>query len=164
MTAPDPLRPATRAPNWMKAALVVSLSINLAVLGVVGGAALRQQDPALDGLDRRQTRIVALMPESRRAEAAAALRAQAAQVQSVKGALEAADSALLESMRSEPFAPDRLATALANRREAQTELTTLTHSQLVALTAKMTETERRELAERMDAAARRWAERRREAE
>ena len=39
-TPADPV-PTTGAPRWMKVLLVVSLAINLGVLGMVGGAALR---------------------------------------------------------------------------------------------------------------------------
>lgn len=161
---PQPTPPATRAPTWMKVALVVSLSINLAVVGVIGGSMMRRANPDLAGLDRRQMRIVEMMPEARRAEVAAALRAQSSQVQSVKDALATANSALLQSMRAEPFAPDRLATALAERQKAQNELSSLAHSQLIAQVARLSGSERREMAERMSTLDRRLTDRNRPGE
>ena len=66
-----------QAPGWLKLVLILSLSANVAVAGVVGGNAMRhRQDVPLSrmthnepGLDRRQTRILHMVPDQRRSEA-----------------------------------------------------------------------------------------------
>jgi len=156
-----------QAPGWMKLLLIVSLSANVAIAGVVGGNAIRhwqkgvasgkwQSDP---GLDRRQTRILRMVPDARREEARTILLARQDEYEAAREAMRAAQQALVEAIRQEPLNPERLTAALAERRQASGRMWGIGYEQMAEIVHRLDAAERAELAERLEERTRRWMER-----
>ncbi len=156
-----------QAPGWMKLLLIVSLSVNVAIGGLIGGNAIRhwqqgvasgkwQNEP---GLDRRQTRILRMVPDARRDEARTILLARQDEYKSARETMRAAQQALVEAIRQDPLDPDRLATALAERRAASGRMWGIGYEQMAEIVLRLDAAERAELAKRLEERTRRWMER-----
>ncbi len=148
-----------RSPTWMKVLLIASLSLNLAVAGVVGGRALHawQVSKAVRaaGFDRRQARLLQMVPEERRDEVQAMLRARRAEIERARREMHEATLAFIEALRSEPFDPERVAAALARRQEASRRYWTINSQEVAEIARQLDARERAELARRLEAHARR---------
>ena len=156
-----------QAPGWMKMVLILSLSVNVAIAGLVGGSAIRhwqhgvasgkwQNEP---GLDRRQTRILRMVPDARRGEARMILLARQDDYKAARGTMRAAQQGLVEAIRQEPLDPERLAAALAERRAASGRMWGIGYEQMVEIVHRLDAAERAELATRLEERTRRWMER-----
>ena len=156
-----------QAPGWMKLLLILSLSVNVAIAGLVGGSAIRhwqhgaasgkwQNEP---GLDRRQSRILRMVPDARREEARTILLARQDEYKAARETMRAAQQALVEAIRQEPLDPDRLAAALAERRAASGRMWGIGYEQMVNIVHRLNAAERAELAKRLEERTRRWMER-----
>jgi len=117
-----------QAPGWMKLLLILSLSVNVAIAGLVGGNAVRhwqhgvasgkwQNEP---GLDRQQTRFLRMVPDARREEAREILRAREDDYKAARETMRAAQQALVEAIRQEPLNAERLVAALPSRTSTDT--------------------------------------------
>jgi uncharacterized membrane protein len=151
----------------MKLLLIVSLSVNVAIAGLVGGNAIRhwqqgvasgkwQNEP---GLDRRQTRILRMVPDARREEARAILLARQDEYKAARETMHAAQQALVEAIRQEPLNADRLAAALAEQRQASGRMWGIGYEQMVEIVRRLDAAERAEMATRLEERTRRWMER-----
>jgi uncharacterized membrane protein len=151
----------------MKLLLIVSLSVNVAIAGLVGGSAIRhwqhgvasgkwQNEP---GLDRRQTRILRMVPDARRGEARMILLARQDDYKAARETMRAAQQGLVEAIRQEPLDPERLAAALAERRAASGRMWGIGYEQMAEIVLRLNATEREELAKRLEERTRRWMER-----
>lgn len=154
------------APRWMKLLLIVSLALNLAVAGLVGGHALRAwQRPPFDkverepGLDRRQTRLLRMVPEAEREEAKRILLARQDEIDRARREMREAHMALIEAIRKEPLDPEQLEQALTRRHEASGAFWQIGSEQLVAIARRLDSAEREKLADRLEERTRRWMER-----
>jgi uncharacterized membrane protein len=156
-----------QAPGWMKLVLIVSLSANVAIAGLVGGSAIRhwqygtaggkwQNEP---GLDRQQTRILRMVPDARREEARTILLARQDEYKAARETMRTAQQALVEAIRQEPLDPDRLAAALAERRAASGRMWGIGYEQMVEIVHRLSADERAELAQRLEERTRRWMKR-----
>ena len=156
-----------QAPGWMKLLLILSLSVNVAIAGLIGGSAIRhwqqgvasgkwQNEP---GLDRRQTRILRMVPDARRAEARAILLARQDEYKTARETMRVTQQALIEAIRQEPLDPDRLAAALAERRQASGRMWGIGYEQMAEIVHRLDAAERAELAKRLEERTRRWMKR-----
>ncbi len=156
-----------QAPGWMKLLLIASLSVNVAIAGLVGGNAIRhwqqgvasgkwQNEP---GLDRRQTRILRMVPDARREEARTILRARQDEYKAARETTRAAQQALVEAIRQEPLNPERLAAALAKRRQASGRMWGIGYEQMAEIVHRLDAAERAEMAKHLEERTRRWMER-----
>lgn len=156
-----------QAPSWMKLLLIVSLSVNVAIAGVVGGSAIRhwqkgvasgkwQNEP---GLNRQQTRFLRMVPDARREEARAILLAGQDDYEAARETMRAAQQALVEAIRQDPLNPERLAAALAERRQASGRMWGIGYEQMAEIVRRLDAAERAELAKRLEERTRRWMER-----
>ncbi len=151
------------APGWMKLLLIVSLALNLAVAGLVGGHAIRGSDdrafakvePEPD-LDRRQTRLLHMVPEAERDQARQMLLARQDEIDRARRQMQEAHMALIEAIRQDPLNPERLEQALARRHEASGTFWQIGSEQLVAIARKLDGGARDKLAERLEERTRRW--------
>lgn len=151
-----------RAPGWMKALLVVSLLGNAAVIGVVGGWMLHHRGgPEEPGLTRQQARILHMVPEPKRAAARAILLSRKDEISAARAAMRDAHQEILAAIRAEPYSAERMAAALAARRDAGGQIWGIGYEQLAEIAASLNAAERAELADRMEERYRRWMERRR---
>ncbi|MCH8167604.1 MAG: periplasmic heavy metal sensor [Proteobacteria bacterium] len=156
-----------QAPGWMKLLLIVSLSVNVAIGGLIGGNAIRQWQHGIasgkwqnePGLDRRQTRILRMVPDARREEARTILLARQDEVAAARETMRAAQLALVEAIRQEPLNPKLLAAALAERRPASGRMWGIGYEQMAEIVRRLDAAERAELAKRLEERTRRWMER-----
>ncbi len=155
------------APGWMKLLLIVSLSANVAIAGVVGGNAIRQWQQGVasgkwqnePGLDRRQTRILRMVPDARREEARAILLARLDEYKAARETMRAAQQALIEAIRQEPLNPERLTAALTEQRVASGRMWGISYEQMAEIVRRLDAAERAELAKRLEERTRRWMKR-----
>ena len=157
----------SRSPGWMKLLLIVSLSVTVAVVGLVGGNAVRnwhggsyyskwQNEP---GLDRRQSRVLGMVPDARRDEARTILLARQDEYTAARESMMAAQQALVEAIRQEPLDTERLTAALADRRSAGSRVWSIGYEQMAEIARLLNAAERAELANRLEERTKRWMER-----
>ncbi len=156
-----------QAPGWMKLLLILSLSVNVAIAGLVGGNAIRNMQQGVaggkwqnePGLNRQQTRFLRMVPDARRQEALAILLARQDDYKAARETMRAAQQALVEAIRQEPLNPERLAAALAERRQASGRMWGIGYEQIGEIAGRLDAAERAELAKRLEERTRRWMER-----
>jgi uncharacterized membrane protein len=156
-----------QAPGWMKLLLSLSLSMNVAVVGLIGGNAMRYSHGGVfssksknePGLDRRQSRILRMVPDARRDEAREILLARQDDYKMAREAMRAAQMALIEAIRQDPLDPDRLSMALAERRSASGQMWGIGYDQMAEIARGLNAAERAEMADRLEERTRRWMER-----
>lgn len=139
-----------RSRKWLVFGLVASLAINLALAGfVVGrlgapGLAPVALDPSL-GL----IRVVRGLPDDRREALSGELREHFRSLRPNIRQMRVAQRQINESLAEEPFQPQALTEALATFRGALLDSQQHSHEVLVAIAARMTPDERRQLGEAM---------------
>ena len=156
-----------RAPGWLKLVLILSLSANVAVAGLIGGNALRlRQDGPFSsksqnepGLDRRQSRILRMVPDQRRGEAREILLARQDEYMAARKTMTAAQQAFADAIRQDPLDLGLLAAALAERRAASGRMWGIGYEQMVEIAGRLNAAERIEMATRLEERTRRWMER-----
>jgi len=155
------------SPGWMKLLLIVSLSTTVAVVGLVGGNAIRhwqgetysnarQNEP---GLDRRQSRVLQMVPEARRAEARTILLAREDEYSAARDRMMAAQKAFVEAIRQDPLDAERLAASLEERRAASSRVWEIGYEQMAEIARLLTSAERAEMANLLEERTKRWMER-----
>ena len=160
MTEPETLPPAlrTRSPGWMKLLLILSLTANLLVIGVIAGHELRGRGGGPGGA---VDWIVGMVPEGRREMA----QAHFAQVSPTLDAAEhdrgAQMDAVLAAIRAEPFQPSEVEAAMAVFGESRAERWAVLRERTASLLAQLTPEEREAFADRFEERMNRWRDRRR---
>jgi len=99
------------------------------------------------------------VPDGRRDEARALLLSGQIEYSSARATMIGAERALIDALRMNPFDADTVAAALTNRQEASRVLGDIGSSQLAAIAQLLTDTERADMADRLEEQARRWTER-----
>lgn len=151
------------APAWMKALLVASLALNLAVAGVFGGNAIREWREASvtaataePGLDRRQTRILRMVPEAQRGQAKVILMGRQDELDRAKDEMREAHLAFIAAIREEPLDRDKLGEVLARRHAASGAFWRIGMEQVVEIARALDAAERAEFADRFEERTKRW--------
>lgn len=145
--------PKREGTGWRKWLLVGSLTLNLAVLGVVGGAMLRGHS---DGPRPMAVRDLgfgpfaeALSDEDRRALRKAFVQ-RAPDLRVARRAMREDMAAVLQALRAEPFAADALQAALRRGSSRAAERQDLGQALIFDHVAAMTPDARRAFAERLE--------------
>ncbi len=154
-------------PGWVKALLIASLALNVGVVGLVGGTAMRgeKENPYSGkpenepGLDRRQSRILRMVPEVRREAARNVILSRTEEYDAARSALRQAQMDLVEAIRSEPYQPERVRAALSARRAASGTVWGIGYEQLAEIADSLDPVERSELAAQLEERTKRWMER-----
>jgi uncharacterized membrane protein len=157
----------SRTPGWIKLLLIASLSVNVAVVGLAGGSALRHwqaeservRQPNEPGLDRRQSRILRMVPEARRDEARTILLSRQDEYEAAREAMRKAQDALIGAMRQDPFDPGRFNAVLAERREASARMWGIGYEQMGEIVQRLDAAERAEMARQLEERTRQWMKR-----
>ncbi len=138
-----------RSPRWMKALLIASLAGNLAVVGVIAGAALRGPiAPAaklslpIEGFNRMHR----AMPAADQAALRADLRGRRDTIRAHRKQVRAARQAFLAALTAEPFSAAALTQALESQAQVWTTLGAETREVLVDRIEAMTPEARAEFA------------------
>lgn len=142
----------TRAPRWMKIALVVSVALNLAVVGMVAGAALF--GPGRD--HRLNVREVGFGPfdralslkdrEALREEFQSRMGGRWTEIKSIRKDLQD----MLVALRADPFQPDTLWTLASQQEQRLTERLKLGQKLLIERVIAMSTEERLRFADRLE--------------
>ncbi len=143
--------------------LIVSLALNLAVAGAIGGWVLRHGIGARADHGPHSARLANLggplthaLDTEGRAAIAARLRAQGEAQETRRAALREGFEALLGDLRAEPFDPARVAAHLEVQRAQVADRLKAGHTALVAHLAQMSTPERAAYADRLEERVRRW--------
>ena len=155
------------APGWMKGLLAASLAVNLVVAGLVGGNALRHWSDGdrfhkveiEPGLDRRQSRILRMVPEAQQDEAKRILLDRQDELDRARAEMREANMAFIDAIRAEPFDTERLEQALARRHAAARDFWRIGAEQVAEIARALDAPARAELAERLEERTRRWMKR-----
>lgn len=157
MTTTEPLI-VRRTPWWIRIVLILSLGLNLAVVGAVGAMALRHGKPMHDGgYGGPLTR--ALESEDRRA-IGKSLRARFPRNDAAKLQEQAAqEAALLAALRAVPFDPAPVARLMGERQQRVSERVELGQAMLLERLTAMSEARRAAYADRLAEKFARYAHR-----
>lgn len=147
-----------RCPRWLWILLVVSVSLNLVAVGMIGGRYLRKMDRDPE-LGRWQARIVRMLPEERQAMGREIMLGRKAELGEIRNSLMASNRQVWAALRADPFEPAAFQAALDARRAAMAQRFGLLHMQMVEITEKLTASERAEIAEKMEERSKRWMRR-----
>lgn len=152
MSEIDPQTPKTRAPRWMQILLIVSLSANLLVAGMVIGAAFRDEPEA----HRRAGRDVAagpflnaLEPEDRRA-VILHLRSQSVTLLQNRRDIRRRFDALIEAIGAEEFDRAAIEALLEDQRGVATTRQSIGEKAFLDKLESMSAAERAAVAERLE--------------
>jgi uncharacterized membrane protein len=127
--------------SWLKWALVASLGLNLAVLGVIGGAILKGPPPGpMPGV--ALWHYARALPDPYRRDLGRALRDSRRDWIGRREALRGQRAALAAALTAEPFDAAAVAEVLADERRISGELAARGTELLVAQIARMTPEER----------------------
>jgi hypothetical protein len=157
MSGDSPLR--TRSPGWLKVLLILSLTANLLVIGVIAGRELRGE-AGRGGADRAIGWIVEMMPETRREMAVAHFAQVEPALDSADGERGARVDAILAAIRAEPYEPSAVEAAMAAFGESRAGRWAVLRERLATLLAELTPAERAAFARRFEERMDRWRERR----
>lgn len=149
-----------RSPRWMKLLLVLSLTANLLVIGVIAGRELRPDHRR--GADRAVGWILDLVPEDRRAMAEAHFAGALAEVDAAERDRAEDARAVIAAIRAEPYDPASVQAAMASYGAARAERWSILRQRMATLLSEFTPAERAAFADRMEERMSRWQKRRRD--
>lgn len=157
--------PATvrRAPRWMWVVLVLSVALNLLVLGAAGRAMWHFRGAHHFGADRAGglTQYLGSLPDARRDEIAGLIEADRGALRALRRNAREKRRALAEAFTADPLDPDRLAAAARAASEARIAMIRQREAFFPRLAEKLTAEERRAYLEwRRENRWRRWHHRR----
>ena len=146
---------ATGCPRWLKIAFVASLAVNVIVVGMFAGHAIRD-DRTGAGANRQVEWIIKLMPEDRRAFAKTEFEplreVLALEQRKQRKHLEE----IVDAIRSDPFVPETLSAVLETRRLSSVKRREIVQEQLVTTLAGFSTSERKEFADNIEDQIRKW--------
>jgi uncharacterized membrane protein len=153
MTDLPPVPPRPRAPGWMRWTLIASLALNLAVVGVIAGTAIKRMTGDARGPSVRALHLgpltAALDADDRRA-LRRAFREQARDLRGLRADQAQGQAALLAALRAEPFDADAVRAQLAEQRARLSRGFDLGQTLLVDHLAGMSTADRAAFADRLE--------------
>ncbi len=158
----SPQTPKPSAPRWMKIALVVSLAMNLAVIGLVAGAAVnfrKEGGPQMSRIDGPNPFLRAMTPEDARTMRRL-LRPDASQLGASRENGRAAMQAILAQLRAETFSEAALRVAFAQIAAANSARADLGQEAIVTYLLSLDAAERAKFADRLEQSVKRGGPRR----
>jgi uncharacterized membrane protein len=148
-----------RSPGWMKLLLILSLTANLLVIGVIAGYELRGERRSA-GTDRAVGWILDLVPEERRGMAEAHFAAARAKIDTADGDRAALMDGVLAAIRAEPYDPAAVQAAMAAYGDSRSERWEVLRERMASLLARLSPEERAAFAASFEERMNRWRERR----
>ncbi|MEO0429285.1 MAG: periplasmic heavy metal sensor [Pseudomonadota bacterium] len=149
-------------PRWMSLLLIGSLAVNLLVVGVVSGTAIRSMASDDDGLNRRERRMQRLLPESHHEAWKYTVHAGESEKAAIWESITVVHSRMVTILRKDPFEPEAFGRAFQERVTLQGKMLGLTGRQLLSMASTMNAAERAVMADRMEEAVARRSARRAE--
>ena len=138
----------TRSARWPKVLLILSLVVNVIVIGLYAGHALKPEKSGR-GADNQINWIIKLVPEERRDFTKEHFREIRDDVRSAY--MQRGDhlTAIAAAIGKDPFSVEELESALQARRDGSQQRQVLVQSHLVSLLAEFTPAERAEFSENL---------------
>lgn len=136
----------TRWPLWAKLVMVVSLSANLVVAGLVVGDLLRGE-PARPGGDWLERRILGSLPEGRREAAQAVFAERAAEIAELRAMRDSLRDEAAQLLEAEPYDAGALLAVFDKRQLASSAMFALYYERVAELAKSLTPEERKLLAD-----------------
>ncbi|WP_371169085.1 periplasmic heavy metal sensor [Aliiroseovarius sp. 2305UL8-7] len=155
--------PKKRGPNWMRIVLIISLTLNLLVLGLVAGANWgKHRDHGFNprGPNRSEVRDLGFAPmagalnRSDRREIGKALRDRSGSFSENRAQLAREFKEMLLVIRAEPFDPAALSALMAQQSERRSERGTVAQMLLIERLEQMSPDDRRAFADRVEKSVR----------
>ena len=153
--------PQVRSPGWMKLLLILSLTANLLVIGVIAGYELRGEGRR-GGTDRAVGWIVEMLPEERRGMAEAHFAEARAAIDTAEGSRAALTDRVLAAIRANPYDAAAVQAAMAAYGDSRSERWEVLRERMASLLARLTPEERAAFAHSFEERMNRWRERRRD--
>ncbi|MCW5729374.1 MAG: periplasmic heavy metal sensor [Alphaproteobacteria bacterium] len=152
-TQASPAGPKRRLP-WTGIALVISLGVNLLLIGMAAGHWTHRHDghwgsrfAGKHGAEGRAHGMMRAFPEELRGELEGIMRERRAQAEPVLEQLRAARREAREALRAEPFDAARLAAAYAEMRRHGDTLEEAFHQAMIDAAGRLSPEARRKLSE-----------------
>ena len=156
MTGTDPETPVRmRTPIWLRVVLVLSLGLNLLVVGLVGGAMLSGGGPREHAREARGNPFIVALPQDERRAVFGEMRREAGSGRRSHAELRARFDALLTEIRAEEFDAGAVAALLEEQRSAGSARQEAGERVLIARLTQMTQAERMAYADRLEQALKR---------
>jgi len=146
-------------PSWMKIALVASLAVNIAVIGLFIGANMKSDGKREGGANRQIQWIMTLVPEDRQDFTKAQFEARRDDLRKARADRARHMDAIVTAIRAEPFSPEALEYAMRLRREAGDVRRKIVHTQLISVLVEFNQDERGLFADRLEARLNEWMKR-----
>ncbi len=125
-----------RTATWVKIVLAVSIALNLAVAGIVGGAMLRDHNPQAPSAEGVSI-LARAMPFKFQTQLRGAMRDRRAEFRADREAMRTLRANLIEALQAEPFEISAVETVLSNQRALTANLVVAGHSEVIAQIAAM---------------------------
>lgn len=140
--------PPARLPRWARIALISSLALNVAVIGLLGGLMIAARDVAVGGLPIDGFRFVAqYLPERDQRELRRRIFSNRAEVEAIRDAMKENREAFLSALRADPFDQDQAAAVMQAQADATIRFSTTARGALIAQIASLSAEERRAFAD-----------------
>ena len=145
-------------PVWMKAVLLVSLFLNVAVVGLYVGHGMTEKDRSR-GANREIAWILKMVPEHRHADTKESFDARRDALRSANAERRRYLVLILDTIQKEPFVREDLEVVLRKHRETSSVRREIVHTQLVEVLAGFTADERAVFAQNLDVQIKRLMQR-----
>ena len=139
----------TRKARWPKILLILSLAINVIVIGLFAGYMI-QREPKARGPERQINWIIKLVPESQRDATKEHFREIRDDVRATYVERGEHLQAIADTIRAEPFDPAALEAAMQARRDGSQERQELIQKHLVELLTEFSPEERAEFSSNLE--------------
>lgn len=126
----------TRTATWVKVLLAISLALNLAVIGMLGGAALRGHSPRAQTAEGVSI-LARAMPFKFQTQLRGAIRDRRNDLRPDREAMRLLRTNLIDALEAEPFDISAVETVLSNQRTLLSNLIVVGHSEVIAQIAAM---------------------------
>ena len=139
--------------RWLRIALAISVALNLAILGLVAGALIRNHGPMQDGAMARDLGFgpfTEALSDQDRKKLRQAFLAKAPEFRDDRRAMRLESTALLDQLRAVPFDADGLRKVFDSQHQRNTERLNLGQTLMLDLVVGMTDEERLAFASRLE--------------
>lgn len=143
MSAVDPVAPSRQMPRWAMIVLIVSLALNLLVLGLVAGAFWRFHFWHRPGLSANVLGYVTTLPPERRKELWGRSRDARKEIRPLRKEVRDARDEVFTALGADPFDKERLVAAQARLLKADMQARGAAQKLFAEIAADMTPEERR---------------------
>lgn len=137
---------AARCPLWAKLVMVLSISANLIVAGMVVGTWLRAGN-SVEGEDWLERRILRSLPEDRRGEAKAVFDERSTEIGELRGMRDELREQAAMLLEADPYDANALLAVFDKRQLASSAMFAIYYERVARLAGELTAEERTALAE-----------------